>query len=58
VEELHTLLTEGEIDRPYVLVAHSTGGVCVRGYAFEYPEEVVGPVLGHIPLVVLSAVRP
>jgi len=45
VEELHTLLTNGGIDGPYVLVGHSMGGVYVRAYAFDYPEEVVGMVL-------------
>ena len=45
VEELHTLLTEGGIEGPYVLVGHSMGGVYVRAYAVRYPEEVVGMVL-------------
>ena len=45
VAELHTLLTEGGIEAPYVLVGHSIGGVYVRAYAFRYPEEVVGMVL-------------
>jgi len=45
VEELHTLLTEGGIEGPYVLVGHSLGGAYVRAYAFRYPEEVVGMVL-------------
>jgi pimeloyl-ACP methyl ester carboxylesterase len=45
VEELHTLLTAGGIEGPYVLVGHSLGGAYVRAYAFRYPEEVVGLVL-------------
>ena len=30
---------------PYVLVGHSAGGLVVRLYASEYPDEVVGMVL-------------
>lgn len=45
VEELHTLLTDGGIEGPYVLVGHSLGGAYVRAYAVRYPEEVVGLVL-------------
>jgi len=45
VAELHTLLTEGGIEGPYVLVGHSVGGPYVRAYAFRHPEEVVGLVL-------------
>jgi pimeloyl-ACP methyl ester carboxylesterase len=45
VAELHSLLTEGEIEGPYVLVGHSIAGMYVRAYAFRYPEEVVGMVL-------------
>jgi pimeloyl-ACP methyl ester carboxylesterase len=45
VEELHALLTEGEVEGPYVLVGHSMGGVYARAYAFRYPEEVAGMVL-------------
>jgi len=45
VDKLHTLLTEGGIEGPYVLVGHSIAGMFVRAYAFRYPEEVVGMVL-------------
>jgi pimeloyl-ACP methyl ester carboxylesterase len=45
VEELHTLLTGDGIEGPYVLVGHSMGGVYVRAYAVQHPEEVVGMVL-------------
>lgn len=44
-EELHTLLTEAGIEGPYVLVGHSAGGMYVRVYAHQYPDEVVGMVL-------------
>jgi pimeloyl-ACP methyl ester carboxylesterase len=45
VEELHTLLERAGVEPPYVLVGHSKGGMCVRMYAHEYPNEVVGMVL-------------
>jgi pimeloyl-ACP methyl ester carboxylesterase len=44
VEELHTLLQNANIARPYVMVGHSTGGMLVRLYAHSYPAEVVGMV--------------
>ncbi|OGO60241.1 MAG: hypothetical protein A2032_01665 [Chloroflexi bacterium RBG_19FT_COMBO_49_13] len=45
VEELHTLLVNANIQGPYVLVGHSLGGMLVRVYANNYPDEVVGMVL-------------
>ena len=45
VEELHELLRAAEIPGPYVLAAHSLGGLFARLYAATYPEEVVGLVL-------------
>jgi pimeloyl-ACP methyl ester carboxylesterase len=45
VEELHRLLVNANIQGPYVLVGHSLGGMLVRMYAHEYPDEVVGMVL-------------
>ncbi|HSF83113.1 MAG TPA: alpha/beta hydrolase, partial [Anaerolineales bacterium] len=45
VEELHTLLTNGKIEGPYVLVGHSLGGMMMRVYAQKYPDEVTGLVL-------------
>ena len=45
VDELHLLLTKAEINPPYVLVGHSLGGVNMRLYASQYPEDVVGLVL-------------
>lgn len=45
VEELHTLLTSANIEGPYIMVGHSTGGMLVRLYAHSYPAEVVGMVL-------------
>jgi pimeloyl-ACP methyl ester carboxylesterase len=45
VDELHLLLTKAEINPPYLLVGHSLGGVNMRLYASQYPEDVVGLVL-------------
>jgi pimeloyl-ACP methyl ester carboxylesterase len=42
---LHTLLTNARVVGPYVLVGHSIGGIYVRQFAAEYPDEVVGMVL-------------
>ena len=44
-EELHTLLLNANIQGPYVLVGHSLGGLIVRVYTHNYPDEVVGMVL-------------
>src|SRR5919109_5069670 len=43
--DLHTLLTEAEIDGPYVLAGHSSGGVYVQVFAARYPDDVAGIVL-------------
>ncbi len=45
IAELHALLTAAEIEPPYLLVGHSLGGVHMRLYAHQYPDEVVGLVL-------------
>lgn len=45
VEELHTLLQNANVERPYVFVGHSLGGVIVRQYTQSYPQDVVGMVL-------------
>lgn len=45
VTELHTLLENAGLEGPYILVGHSLGGLFVRLYASEYPDEVVGMVL-------------
>jgi len=45
VRELHTLLANGNLAGPYVLVGHSIGGLYVRLYAVEYPGDVAGMVL-------------
>lgn len=45
VRNLHTLLSNARIEGPYVLVGHSIGGIYVRQFAADYPEEVAGMVL-------------
>lgn len=45
INELHKLLVNAEIEGPYVLVGHSSGGLHVRLYASQYPDEVVGMAL-------------
>ncbi len=44
-ELLHTLLEKGGEQPPYLMVGHSLGGVYVRTFAAQYPDEVVGMVL-------------
>jgi pimeloyl-ACP methyl ester carboxylesterase len=45
VHNLHTLLANAHIDGPYLLVGHSIGGIYVRQFAEDYPNEVAGMVL-------------
>ncbi len=44
-EELHRLLTAADVPRPFVLVAHSMGGLVARAYADAHPEDLAGLVL-------------
>ncbi len=45
VHDLHTALTNAQIEPPYVLVGTSMGGIYVRAFTHYYPDEVVGLVL-------------
>jgi pimeloyl-ACP methyl ester carboxylesterase len=45
VGELHALLENAGIPGPYVLIGHSFGGLVVRRFAGEFPQEVAGMVL-------------
>lgn len=59
VEELYTLLKKAEIQGPYLLVGHSLGGLNIRLFANEYPDEVAGMVLvDAVPTNVYSNLDP
>ena len=45
VAELHAMLKAASIEKPYVLVGHSFGGLNVRLFASQFPDEVAGIVL-------------
>lgn len=45
VADLHRLLQVVARPGPYILVGHSIGGLTVRLYAHQYPQDVVGMVL-------------
>jgi pimeloyl-ACP methyl ester carboxylesterase len=45
VSDLRALLVAAKIPGPYVLVAHSLGGLFTRLYAQIYPDQVIGIVL-------------
>ena len=43
--QLHEMLRAASVPAPYILVGHSFGGLIVRSFASQYPEETVGVVL-------------
>jgi pimeloyl-ACP methyl ester carboxylesterase len=45
VTDLHDVLRLAEIAAPYLLVGHSFGGLLVRAFAQNFPDEVVGMML-------------
>jgi pimeloyl-ACP methyl ester carboxylesterase len=45
VEELHALLQSADLKSPYIFVGHSFGGINVRMYERNFPNEVAGIVL-------------
>lgn len=45
VNELHELLPRVGMKPPYILVGHSVGGLHLRLYACQHPEQVAGMVL-------------
>lgn len=48
-EELRTLLSNAGLPGPYILVAHSYGGLIVRNFAENHPADVAGLVLVDTP---------
>jgi pimeloyl-ACP methyl ester carboxylesterase len=48
-EELHSLLANAGLAGPFILVAHSYGGLVVRSFAQNHPDEVAGLVLVDTP---------
>lgn len=49
VDDLRRLIMAVHIPGPYVLVGHSLGGMLVRLYTHQFPEDVVGVVLIDTP---------
>lgn len=45
VTDLHNALGLAGVNRPYLLVGHSLGGLLVRAFAQHFPDDVVGLVL-------------
>jgi pimeloyl-ACP methyl ester carboxylesterase len=45
VRELHTLLDQAGVKRPFVLAGHSAGGLYVREYAREFPADIAAVAL-------------
>lgn len=45
VDDLRSLLDAAKVEPPYVLVAHSYGGMNVRLFASQYPQDILGMVL-------------
>jgi pimeloyl-ACP methyl ester carboxylesterase len=45
VDDLHAMLTSEGIEGPYIMVGHSIGGLHVRLFAEQYPDQVVGMLL-------------
>ncbi len=45
VKELHTLLVNAKVEDPYVMVGHSFGGIIVRAFTHQFPNQIAGIVL-------------
>lgn len=45
VSDLHNVLDQLNIKPPYILVAHSLGGIFANYFARQYPQEIAGVIL-------------
>lgn len=45
VDNLHTLLAAAQVEPPYILAAHSFGGVIARAYQQQHPDDVAAMLL-------------
>ncbi|KTD41071.1 alpha/beta fold hydrolase [Legionella parisiensis] len=45
VDDLHQLVNAAKIHKPFIIVAHSAGGLAARLYALKYPNDVSGMLL-------------
>lgn len=45
VSDLHALINIAKIKKPFIVVAHSAGGLSARLYAMKYPKDVSGLIL-------------
>lgn len=45
VNDLHNIIMCSKIDKPFIIVAHSAGGLIARLYAYTYPCDVSGMIL-------------
>lgn len=45
VNDLHALVAAANIKKPFIIVAHSAGGLAARLYAMKYPEDVSALIL-------------
>jgi pimeloyl-ACP methyl ester carboxylesterase len=43
-QDLHTLLAKANIAPPYIFVGHSFGGLLIRRYTFDFPDDVTGMI--------------
>ena len=41
-EQLHSLLVASEVRGPLILLGHSLGGIFIRAYAEQYPDQIIG----------------